>query len=181
MKQEMIGKKCLINLMDNLKKINPLYYYRIVGPIAHRNLLGFTRPCNIFELMHLVGSEKDDPNFEKADYDRSFISFIPLKRLASSKLILTEDMSLNYPWIKLSESIRDNGVKIPIIANDIGHYRYIPIEGRHRIGASTLVFDFEFKIPSVIVKVDKFYTFKMYKKPHPYPLSEEGFRKFNKK
>lgn len=162
---------------------NPLLYYKVICPVVHMDLLGFTRPCNIFELMHLVGSEKGCENFENGDYDASCVSYIPLRRLISHKIKLNDAMLEQYPWMKLAESIKEEGIRIPIIAMDSGDYKYLPIEGRHRVGAASIAYypDFDVKIPTIIVKIDEIYTTKMYKQKHPNPMENEGFIKYESK
>lgn len=166
-----------------IRERNPLLYYKVVCPVVHINLMGFTRPCNIFELMYLLGSEKGWENFENGDYDYSCISYIPLRRLTSRKIKLNDAMLKQYPWIKLAESIKEEGIRTPIIAMDVGDFKYLPIEGRHRVGASSIAYypDFDIKIPAIVVKIDEIYTIKMYKQKHPYPCNKEGFKLFKNK
>lgn len=158
---------------------NPIPYWKIIGPGFHRELLGFPRPCNMFELMYLVGSEACDSNFQKRKLDDHYLCYISLKRLNMTKpMILTDFMKTKYPWAKLTESIKKEGIKCALIVELTDMNKLVVIEGKHRFGAASLVesFNLNLKIPCLIVKKDELYTAKMYKQKHPHPLTSSGFK-----
>jgi len=171
-----------MDLLD-LRRQNLINYFQII--LFHRELLGFKRSCNIFELMNLLGSEKSYNNFEKVKLDDHYISYIPLKRFSHIKhggLKLTPDMEKSYPWRKLAKSIEEEGIRTPVIvelfAGATGDV--IALEGKHRLAASSLIkpFNPEFPIPSLVVVWDPFYTLFMKNKKHPDPAVNDGYRKF---
>ena len=163
---------------------NPILYWKIVGPGFHRELLGFSRPCNMFELIHLVGSEACSDNFQKVELDDLYISYLPLKRLRITKpMQVTEFMNTKYPWFKLAESIKEEGFKCALIVEVTNNHGFVVVEGKHRFGAASLVVPFNpsLKLPCLIVSRDELYTAKMFKQPHPHPLTPAGTKSFTRK
>ena len=132
--------------------------------------------------MWLVGSEKCfGDRFENMKLDDHYISRIPLRKFTSfnkKKARITPKMAELYPWYQLADSIKEEGFRIPVIAALIGEALY-PVEGKHRVAAASLIepYDPDFLIPCVLTAVDPIYTCKMYKKPHPDPFDETGFKK----
>ena len=65
---------------------NPIRYYKIQK--YHREIMGFKKPCNIFELTYAMGSErKDDTRFEKVVFEKHGYGFlIRLKYLYKKSL-----------------------------------------------------------------------------------------------
>lgn len=163
------------------KLLNPILYWWIVGPGFHRELLGFSRPCNMFELMYLVGSEACGNNFEKVKLDSHYLSYISLKRLSITKpMTVASFTATKYPWLKLADSIKKEGFKCPLIVELTNTEGFVVTEGKHRFGAASLVepFDPSLKLPCLMVKRDELYTAKMYKQPHPHPLTASGFKSY---
>ena len=161
-------------------KQNPILYWQIVGPGFHEELLGFSRSCNMFELMHLIGSEKCGDNFEKVKLDDRYLSHLSLKTLGISKpMKVAKAMAAKYPWFKLAESLGKEGFRCPLIAEKCDH-GFKVIEGKHRFGASSLIepFDVNRKLPCLVIVRDELYTKKMFKRPHPHPLAAGGFKTY---
>lgn len=165
------------------KLINPILYYRIVGPGFHRELLGFSRPCNSFELMYLVGSEWKSDNFEKAKLDDHYLSYISLRRFGVTKPMKINPEACKYNWTKLVDSIQEEGVKTPLIAEVTDEGGFIVIEGKHRFGAASLIkpFNLDFKLPCLLIARDIFYTAKMWKQRHPNAFTSEGYSTYESK
>jgi len=153
-------------------------YFRM--PVFHRELFG-TKPCNLFQLMWLVGSESNMTHYEKAEIPERYISQIPLGRfLGAGKrpMELTEArIREGYPWLELAKSIKEEGFRVPVIA-EMQTDGYLALEGRHRVAACSLIepFDLNFLVHAIVVVRDPFYTTKMFRKPHPDPLDSTGFK-----
>ena len=168
---------------DELRRTNYVHYYKIIH--FHRDIFGFSRPCNIFELMHLIGSEKGSQNYQKVKLDDHYISYIPLHRFGSVRrggMKLTPDMEESYPWHKLRKSIEENGIIVPLIVeihNDI-RKRIRAVEGKHRAASISLIKPYNpfYPVPCLATVVDPIYTMYMHKRKHPDPGSSQGFRKF---
>lgn len=160
-------------------------YHRIV--FFHKDLMGFSRPCSIFELMYLLGSEKGsaenpNPRFEKVKLDDHYISHIPLKRFVTIKdggATITKEMAEDYPWFDLAKSLEEEGFRIPVLAAIIpGEDGLFVIEGKHRATAASLIkpYNPDFLIPCILTVIDTFYTCKMFKQRHPDPSEDCGYR-----
>ncbi|RLI35822.1 hypothetical protein DRO66_06820 [Candidatus Bathyarchaeota archaeon] len=155
---------------------NPIIYYKIVGPGFHRELLGFSRPANVFELMGLIGSEAKHENFQKVRLDDHYLSYLTLKQLG---LNFPHKVTGNekYPWFKLVDSIKEDGLICPLIVEMTGLNGYMVFEGKHRFAAISLIepFDSGVEIPCLVTKTDELYTVKMFKQEHPNPFCSGGF------
>ena len=197
-----------MNIEEEYKKLlNPILYYRIVGPHYHEQLMGFSRPANIFELMYLVISEENrdlwrkdfkesgnewvfdkevnrDTKLAEEVIPKEYISYIPLKKISNHNkpMKVTDFMSKKYPWKRLAKSIM-KGFERPLIIQRLEPLGFIVVEGKHRAAAATIIepFNPDFVLPCLIVVLNKAYTVKMWKKPHPHPLSEEGMKQFERK
>lgn len=164
---------------------NNIIYFRV--PFFHRELFGTSTPCNTFQLMWLLGSEKNMPHYEKAEVPEHCICHIPLCRVngvGKGPMKLTEGMKISYPWENLAKSIEEEGIRVPVIAEILPNGSgYIIIEGKHRVPACTLIkpFNPDFLIPCITVIRDIRYTVKMHKKPHPDPLDSRGYKVYENK
>jgi len=197
-----------MSIEEEYKKLsNPIMYYRILGPNHHVDLLGFHRSVNIFELMHLIKSEEKDrlewrEEFRKVDDDwvideakRSerniklvkevipdqYVSYIPLRKL-NNHAKPAKVISSKYPWKRLAKSI-EKGFERPLVV-EMSNRGFVIVEGKHRSAAATLIepFNPDFLIPCLVVILDKEYTAKMWKQPHPFPFGgENSFKKFDRK
>jgi len=165
------------------KLISPILYYRIIGPGFHRELLGFSRSCNSFELMYLVGSEWKTDTFEKVKLDDHYLSHISLKRFGITKPMAINPEVCKYDWVNLANSMQEVGVKSPLIVELTKEGGFIVTEGKHRFGAASLIkpFNLDFKLPCLLVARDIFYTVKMWKQRHPNPVDSEGFTTYTSK
>ena len=185
--------------------MNPIMYYKVIGPGHHKELMGCSRPVNMFELMHRVNSEGSKLNNWKEDFEggvfkgsnrevklahdvvpKKFISYVPIKKFAQgSKPLNTKIVeSDKYPWRMLAKSIENVGFESLLIVDMTDRGDLVVIEGKHRVAASTLIepFNPEFIIPCLVISLDRSYTIKMWKQPHPYPLSGDGkYKKFDRK
>lgn len=163
---------------------NPLMYYRLAVPAFHRELFGSSKPRNEFELMHLVGSEKGQDNFQKVKIDSHYLAYIPLKKFnINAPLKITQLGASKYPWYSLVVSIKKEGFKSPLIVRMLDNGSLLTVEGKHRLAASGMMepFNPDFKLPSLLIVLDMAYTIKMFKKKHPYPFNESGFKIFGAK
>ena len=164
---------------------NNILYFRV--PFFHRELFGTSKPCNSFQLMWLLGSERNMAHYEKAEVPEHCICHVPLHRIngiGKGPMPLTEERKNGYPWISLAESIREEGMRVPaiieILPNGAG---FLTIEGKHRVAACTLIepFDPDFLVPCITVVRDIRYTVKMHKQRHPDPLDPTGYKVYDNK
>jgi len=165
-----------------IKEVNLIRYFKILGPGFHYDIMGVKHASNLFEIMYLLGSEKGSNNFQKVVIDDYYISYIPLGKIINNKLNIEYLMLLIYPWYKLANSIKNEGMKSPVIL-ERNNDKFIVLEGRHRIGSSSLIepYDKERKIPCLVVSIDEIYTLRMFKKSHPNPLVDLGFIQYDEK
>ena len=166
-----------------LRFTNFVRYYKVIH--FHKDIFGFSRPCNIFELMNLVGSEKGSQNYQKVKLDDYYVSYLPLHRFGSVRrggMRLTPDMEASYLWHELRKSIEENGIIVPLIVEIYNNNkkRTRVVEGKHRIGAISLIKPYHpfYPVPCLATVVDPIYTMYMHKRKHPDPGSSQGFRKF---
>lgn len=163
---------------------NPILYYRVC--LFHEDLVGSSKSCNMFELMYLSGSEKSYNNFEQVKLDSRYISYLPLScfPVTIRGTRITESMNKTYPWYKLAMSIISEGLRTPLIVQTFDSTNKVRvIEGKHRIGAIGMIkpYDPDYIIPSIAIVLDPIYTVSMYKKSHPDPATQSGFRKMESK
>ena len=167
---------------DFIRKHNPIIYYRV--RYFHEELFDDSVSVNIHQLMFLVGSEAKAPNFQKVELPDHCICHIRLRNLGHKKKVnITKEMAKNYPWFKLALSLKCENFKSLVIAEWLGIDKYFAVEGKHRVAACTLIepLDLNFLVPAVVVEKDYKYTRKMFKQPHPSPLSRDGFIKHDTK
>jgi len=162
------------------KLISPILYYRIIGPGFHRELLGFSRSCNSFELMYLVGSERTSDNFEQVKLDDHYLSHISLRRFGITKPMVINTKECKYNWAKLVDSMQEVGIKSPLIVEATNGGGFIVTEGKHRFGAATLVepFNLDYTLPCLLVARDICYTAEMWKQKHPNAFASGGFSNY---
>ena len=161
---------------------NPILYYRIVGPGFHRELFGFSRSVNAFELMGLIGSEPKHENYQKVKLDDYYLSFLSLARLGLTKPHKVTGKE-KYPWYKLADSIEEIGHICPLIVEITNPHGYLVLEGKHRFAATSLIepFDKNRKLPCLLTKRDELYSVKMWKQKHPNPFAQGGVIKYGQK
>jgi len=157
-----------------VERNNPVRYFKVIP--YHKEFIGFDRPCNIWELTHRMGSEKISEDFEKIKIDSKFITYVPLLffgQVREGGMIVTPAMAKNYPWYELASSIKKEGFRIPLVV-ECG--TYIVIEGKHRIGAVSLIkpYNPDRLIPTILIKEDAVYSKMMFGRRHPYPLHGKG-------
>jgi len=157
-----------------VERNNPVRYFKVIP--YHKEFMGFERPCNIWEMTHRMGSERVSEYFEKVKIEKRFITYVPLSFFQQVKvggMNVTPEMARNYPWFELAKSLEEEGFRIPIIAECES---YVVIEGKHRIGAVSLIqpYDPDMLIPTILVKEDPVYSAMMFGKKHPYPLHGKG-------
>jgi len=162
---------------------NNIVYFRV--PFFHKELFGTSKPCNSFQLMWLLGSERNMKHYEKAEVPEHCICHIPVGRfngIGKGPMKLTKEMNENYPWLELAKSIKEEGFRVPVVA-ELQAEGFLTIEGRHRVAACTLIepFDPNFPVPCIVVVRDPFYTVKMYKQRHPDPLDSCGYKTYHNK
>ncbi len=149
-----------------------IYYYRIVKHV--QSLVGSEIPLNVLQLQDVAGTEIAMEDF-KGGLSEKYLTHIRLGDICGCHVPAThinEEMRKGYPWDALARSIKEIGIKVPVLLERIytkGKNYYIALEGKHRLTAATTIKPFNpgMLVPSVIVDRDNVYTDKMYKKKHP--------------
>ncbi len=154
-----------------------LYYYRIVK--YARGLAGTEIPLNIIQLQEVVGTEVALKDFKKG-LSSKYLTYVKLGDVIGCEKPAThinDEMKKSYPWVALVQSIKEIGIKVPVLLERIfikeKNY-YLALEGKHRLTAATIIkpFNPDMLIPSVIVDRDNVYTDRMYKKKHLKTMKE---------
>ena len=152
-------------------------YYRIVK--FHDELVEDGQSVNIWQLMHLVGTEIPIYKY-KPKLDKKYITMLRIRDIGNLNKrtpVLTKAMVDKYPWYELAESIKTEGMKVPAIVEKLPNSDYYTtLEGKHRTFATTLIepFDENYLIPCFVVERDFKYTKFMAGKDHINPLKENN-------
>jgi len=158
-----------------VERNNAIRYFKIIP--CHEEFIGFERPCNIWEIMYRIGSERaDKKRFEKVKIDKRFITYVPMSffgQVRKGGMVVTPAMAKKYPWFELAKSLEEEGFRIPLV---VERGTYTVLEGKHRIGAVSLIkpYDPDRLIPSILVEEDPVYSAMMFGGKHPYPLHGKG-------
>ena len=139
-------------------------YYRVYK--YHEELFGNTTPVYIKELLLKLGTEVRTLDKYVAKVDKKYFTYIRLcdflGRESRPKKLFTPDMKAHYPWDNLVQSIKENGIIAPCIAErvfDKGILKYYVVEGKHRLTAALFVepFNPDMLVPTIIVDRDMEY------------------------
>lgn len=149
-----------------------IYYYRIVKHA--QSLAGSEVPLNVLQLQEVVGTETSLEDFEDGLLEK-YLTYVRLGDVVGCDVPakhINEEMRKRYPWVALAQSIKEIGIRVPVILERTyikGKNYYIALEGKHRLTAATTIkpFNPDMLVPSVAVDRDNVFTDIMYKREHP--------------
>ena len=145
--------------------MNEVLYYRIVD--YHEEITGDGKPLTIEQLMNLVGTEISLSEYLKKEdkIDKKYIPYVKIHNFVNvgenvniDAVIMHTSKSLQkYPWQKLADSLKENGMFVPVIAEKLvrgNRISYQVLEGKHRVTATLLIepYDKDTLIPCLVVE-----------------------------